>query len=109
MGVYDDHTIRNFTSQTNMSWRDCRERVLACLDSSSEEVRLQYWINSGPHGWMDLACEVDWKAAVDAVAEKAPAARTRAVSMEVKDVVSNELSLRQNMCLPYCCCCSFRH
>ena len=42
---------------------------------------------------MDLHCESDWKDAATTLADKAPFAQTWAVAMEVKDMVSNKLSL----------------
>ncbi|KAN0138373.1 hypothetical protein V8E53_003836 [Lactarius tabidus] len=85
--VHDNRMRRDFTSQTDMSWKDCREHVIAHLDSSLKEVCLQYRINSGSNSWVDLTCEADWKAAMVTVAAKAPVAQTRAVAMEVKDVL----------------------
>ncbi|KAI9435708.1 hypothetical protein H4582DRAFT_2079316 [Lactarius indigo] len=83
--VVDDHIKHAFTAQTDMIWADFHEEVCRCLNRPRSGVRIMFRISGGGHAWSELGSEFDWMDAIAKLKEKAHSARTRAVSMEVKD------------------------
>lgn len=53
------------------------------------DPQLGYRISTEPRFWSMLTCEAEWRQATSIVVMRAKAARTREVSMEVKDMVRN--------------------
>ena len=84
--VLEGTNKRTFTARTDTSWGDFKDRVVAQLDAV--DVRLVFRLNVDSRAWSDLSCEADLTTALTRVSEKALVARTREVSMEVKNVVS---------------------
>ena len=70
-----------------MNWKDFKDHVVMRLDAM--QVRLRYRVNVDTRAWQALSCEADLKTALSDVAKKAPSRRTRAISMDVKNEVSN--------------------
>lgn len=84
--VLEGTNKRTFTARTDTSWGDFKDQVIARLDAV--DVRLVFRLNVDSRAWSDLSCEADLTTALTRVSEKALVARTREVSMEVKNVVS---------------------
>ena len=80
---------RTFEVTTDIGWEEFRDRVLAWFEAV--DVRLNYRINADTCAWLDLTCKSDLDIAKVCVGKKALVARTWVVSMEVKNVVSNDL------------------
>jgi hypothetical protein len=86
--VDEDHVRRTFSAHTNMTWEDFGGRVQKQFDRPRDKVHLGFCISGDARVMSDLACESDWDRALARVKEKILAARTRAVTMEIKDMVS---------------------
>ncbi|KAI9438030.1 hypothetical protein H4582DRAFT_2057534 [Lactarius indigo] len=83
--VINDHIKSAFTAQTDMIWADFREEVHRYLDRPRSGVRIMFRISGSGQAWSELGSEFDWMDAIAKLIEKVRSARTRAVSMEVKD------------------------
>ncbi|KAH9165742.1 hypothetical protein EDB89DRAFT_1911169 [Lactarius sanguifluus] len=81
----DREVRQTFAAQTDMTWPEFEAEVLEWFNAR-EDVRLGYRVSGDNRGWISLTCPSDWKVAIANVREKALAARTRAVTMEIKDV-----------------------
>jgi hypothetical protein len=101
--VFEDNMKHTFEARTDMQWKEFKDNILARLDAL--DVRLNYRLNVDTRAWSDLTCKVDFTKAMVRVGDKALVARTREVSMEVKNVVSNRLSTTDQR-LPCLLCCS---
>jgi hypothetical protein len=86
--VIDDRVRRAFIAHTDMTWRDFMEKSHQYFND--DEVRLAYRLCSDRGAMTYLGCESDWHTATRRVKEKAVAARTRAVAMELKNMVSDD-------------------
>ncbi|KAI9440579.1 hypothetical protein H4582DRAFT_2055924 [Lactarius indigo] len=84
--VVNDHIKYAFSVQTDMKWSDFREEVCRHLNGPHSEVRLVFRISGEGGAWTGLGSEYDWADAIARLIEKIRSARTRAVSMEVKDI-----------------------
>ena len=71
-----------------MPWLDFEARALAHFNMSRENITLGYRLNMDGRGLSHLTCEGHWDAALIRVREKCLSAQTRAVMMELKNVVS---------------------
>ena len=89
MEVIDDRVKHGFAARTDMSWLDFQDEVLQHFAGRLDEVSIGYRFGgeAGPVSPVD--CEADWKNAIARLRDKLLGARTRAVSMEVKNLVSN--------------------
>lgn len=86
--VYEDGVKRpSFEVTTDMGWRTFKDKVYARIDAV--DVRLNYRIYADCSAWLDLNCEADLTVAMACVQKKALVARTRVVTMEVKNAVSD--------------------
>ncbi|KAH9011760.1 hypothetical protein EDB84DRAFT_1569547 [Lactarius hengduanensis] len=84
--VVDGKIKHTFNAQTDMKWRDFLEEVRRHFDRPCSEIQVGYRI-SGETGAMSyLASEYDWNNAIAQLLGKVRSARTRAVSMEVKNM-----------------------
>lgn len=83
-----------------MMWQDFKDRIVARLDVM--EVRLNFRLNVDVRAWSDLSCEADFVGAMTLVRDKCPLRRTRGVVMEVKNMVSDRLSMT-NKALTFRC------
>jgi len=72
-----------------MSWPEFEELAGEQFSTLHKDVHLGYQISGEKRTWLPLRCVSDWKTAVKTLQEKAPAARTRPVTMEVTDLVSH--------------------
>jgi hypothetical protein len=74
--------------RTDARWTEFLERVLGHLDRPRDEIQLGYRIRGDARGPSYLICEYDWVLALRRVREKILSARKRAVTVELKDMVS---------------------
>ena len=86
--VIDDNERHEFLASTSMTWRNFEERALSHINRPREQVTLGYHLNMDPCGMTQLTCENQWDAAQICVREKCLVAQTRAVMMEVRNLVS---------------------
>ncbi|KAH9080340.1 hypothetical protein EDB83DRAFT_2310613 [Lactarius deliciosus] len=83
--VVADHIKHTFTAQTDMIWGEFREEVHHCLDRPRSGVHIMFRVHGDGCAWSDLGSERDWVGAIARLMGKVRSARTRAVSLEVKD------------------------
>jgi len=95
VAIYEGNARHMFTARTDMTWKDFRDRVVARLDAM--DVRLVYRLNVDTRAWLDLSCEADMTKALTQVGGKALVARTREVSMGIKNMVSNGPSMTNDV------------
>lgn len=86
--VIVDDVRHTFNAHTNMTWRDFIEKAHQHIDH--DEVRLGYRLCGDRSAMSSLTCEFDWLGATGRVSERAVVARTRAVAMEIKNMVSDD-------------------
>jgi hypothetical protein len=83
---------RSFSAHTNMTWMEFVNKAHQHFDVPRAEVSLGYRLNGDTRMMSYLSCESEWNAALARLKEKVLAARTRAVTMELKNMVSVILS-----------------
>ena len=86
--IYEGNHRRTFIAKTDMTWKDFRDRVVARLDEMG--VHLSYRLNVDARAWLDLSCAADLTTALTCVAAKALVARKWPISMDIKNEVSNQ-------------------
>jgi hypothetical protein len=106
VATYEGNLRRTFTVATDTTWKEFRERIVARLDI--KEICLVYRLNVDARSWSNLSCEADMKSALTRVGEKAMVARTREVSMDIKNVVSNGPSMTDDVLTFLGCACRLR-
>ena len=85
--VIDNNIKHAFDAQTDIDWVDLLDEVHNQFGKARAEVQLAYRI--GETGVMScLANKNDWDKALCQLRGRIKAARTRAVSMEIKNIVS---------------------
>jgi hypothetical protein len=92
--VKGDGFQHTFTGNTDMKWPDFLEAAYEQIGVPREDVILGYRISTESRYWVVLVCEMDWFILIDRMREKILTARTRAVTMELKNTVSNGLTQR---------------
>ena len=93
--IIEDNVKRTFEVRSNMSWKDFKDRIIARLDAM--DVRLNFHLNVDSRAWSNLSCEADFVDAMASVGDKCPMRRTRELVMEVKNMVSNWLSMNNEV------------
>ena len=86
-----------FEASTDMAWKTFKDKVYARIDAV--DVCLNYRIYANCSTWLDLNCEADLTVRMACVKKKALVARTRVVTMEIKNAVSDGRFLTKK-CLP---------
>ena len=95
--VIDKNLKQMFDAQTDMEWLEFQDKVHSRLDKPHSNVQLVYRI--GETGAMSyLANESDWDIAMCQLRGKIRAARTRPVLMEIRNVVSDILEMKNKNC-----------
>jgi hypothetical protein len=74
-----------------MVWDEFTERAYSHFDKPRNNVRLGYRVKGDTGAMSHLTCAYDWEYALDCVKERVIAACTRAVCMELRDMVSGRL------------------
>jgi hypothetical protein len=101
--VFEDGNKHTFEARSDMEWKEFKDRVVARLNAI--DIRLNYRLNAADsRAWSDLSCEADLTVAMTHLGAKALVARSRKVTMEVKNVVSNRLSMTDKGLLCLLCC-----
>ena len=85
--VVSGHAKREFSAVTDMSWMDFRRQVFLHLDSNGVPVELAYKVSGDTGKASHLQNEADFETVIGRVYQRASSARTRAVSMEIKNIV----------------------
>ena len=93
--IIEDNAKRTFEARSDMSWKDFKDRVVARLDAM--DVRLNFRLNVDSRAWSNLSCEADFVDVMASVGDKCPMRRTRELVMEVKNMVSNWLSMNDKV------------
>lgn len=86
--ITDGHINHTLVARTDVRWTEFFERVLAHLNQPRNEIRLGYRIRGDARGPSYLMCEADWDSALRRIRERIMSARKRAVTIEIKDMVS---------------------
>ena len=79
---------QTFSANTEMTWRDFLEKVYERMNIPCDDVRIGARITGDARAMSYLACEYDWTTMLMRVRARAVAARTRAVTMELRNMVS---------------------
>lgn len=85
--MVSSHAKREFSAVTDMSWMEFRHQVVLHLDSNVNPVELAYKVSGDTGKASHLKNEADFEMAIGRVYQRASSARTRAVSMEIKNIV----------------------
>lgn len=85
--VISGHAKREFSAVTDMSWMEFRHQVISHLDSHGDPVELAYKVSGDTGKASHLKNEGDYEMAIGRVYQRASNARTRAVGMEIKNIV----------------------
>ena len=91
--VNDNHKKHTFCANTGMGWLEFKDRALSQF-KTNDYICLGYHI-SGSGDFcriVDLGCQSNWMDAMTRIKEKVLSARTHAVTMELKNMVSNIFS-----------------
>lgn len=88
--VTDDQVMHVFTAHTNMSWQDFDEKAHGHFNKARDGVCLGYRLNGDTRAMSELSCEYHWTTALSRVRDRCIAARTRAVTMELRNMVSGD-------------------
>jgi len=91
VSVLENERTSMFMATTNDIWLNFHDQILARLDSMT--VNLVFRLNVGTRAWSPLTGEADYNPVLVHVRGRAFVARSRAVSMQVKNLVSNKLSV----------------
>ncbi|KAF8890354.1 hypothetical protein BD779DRAFT_1671320 [Infundibulicybe gibba] len=93
--VISDETKREFTTETDTSWDTFRTSVLDHLEGSTRAPRLAYKVSGDGSKASPLENAKDFATAMERVCYKAGNARTRAVSLEIKNLAKGPPSSRK--------------
>ena len=77
-----------FTAQTDTRWSNFFEMALEHLEHHNGNIRLGYRISGEMRAMMYLVCKYDWTLALHRMREKIHVSRTRAVIIELQNMVS---------------------
>ncbi|KAH9166164.1 hypothetical protein EDB89DRAFT_2076160 [Lactarius sanguifluus] len=69
-----------------MSWLEFKEQAYERFKTGRKDLHLGYRMSGGKHAWVSLTSKPEWKEAITSLEEKALAARTRPVMMELMDI-----------------------
>jgi hypothetical protein len=89
---------REFSAETDITWDDFQRRVLVYLENTNQTVQLACKLSSEPGKASHLANINDFNAVIARLRQTASSARTKAVGLEVKNIVS--ICLQITNCKP---------
>ena len=87
--VNDTHIKRKFQARTDMSWQEFADIAYDWFRKDRDEVLMGYKFVGDSGGVTELASESEWKNAMVRMKEKIRSARTRSVTMELRNMVSD--------------------
>ena len=93
--IIEDNVKYTFEVRSDMSWKDFKDCVIARLDVM--DVHLNFCLNVDSHAWSNLSCEADFVDMMASVGDKCPMWHTWELVMEVKNMVSNWLSMNNEV------------
>jgi hypothetical protein len=79
---------RDFLAETDITWEDFRKRTITFLDNVGETVQLTCKVTGEPGRASYLGNANEFDAIIGRLRQKASHARTKAVGLEVKNIVS---------------------
>lgn len=86
--VSDGEARREFVAETDMTWEVFHAKVLRYLESAAGKVELTCKVSGDTGKAGQMKGEEDYRSALERVRQRAQNARTRAVSLEIKNIVS---------------------
>ena len=93
--IIEDNVKCTFEARSDMSWKEFKDCVVAHLDVM--DIHLNFRLNIDSRAWSNLSCKADFVDAMASVGDKCPMWRTRELVMEVKNMVSNWLSMNNEV------------
>ena len=93
--VNDAAVKRKFQARTFMKWQDFADVAYDCFRRPRDEILMGYKIIGDSGGVTELTSEPEWNNAMVCMKEKIKSARTRSVTMELRNMVSNVGALDQ--------------
>ncbi|KAI9428500.1 hypothetical protein H4582DRAFT_2091912 [Lactarius indigo] len=84
--VVDENIKHTFNAHTDMKWYEFLDEVHRHFEKPRSEVRVGFRISGDAGAMSYLASEYDWDDAIARLMGKVRSARTRAVSMEIKNM-----------------------
>ena len=87
--VNDAATKRKFQARTNMSWQEFADIAYDRFRKPRDDVLIGYKFVGDTGGVIELTSELEWNNAMIRMKEKIRSARTRSVTMELRNMVSN--------------------
>lgn len=85
--VTGEQVRRTFTARTDMRWTEFFDMALEHIERHSGNIHLGYRISGDPRAMTYLICEYDWGLTLRRVKEKINASTTRAVGIELRNMV----------------------
>ena len=79
----------DFFAQTDIIWEDFRKLAIACLDINGQAVQLTCKVTGETGKASHLGNANEFDAIIGRLRQKASNARTKAVGLEVRNIVSN--------------------
>ena len=92
--VSDGDSHHNFIAETDMTWEVFQKKVLQYLESATCEVELTCKVSGDTGKASQMKDEADYKSVIERVCQRAQNAHTRAVSLEIKNIVSMHNTLK---------------
>jgi hypothetical protein len=86
--VISNDARREFTAETDIPWEDFRRRVFLYLENANRPVELACKVTGDTGRALHLKSEDDFKSAMGRLCHKANNARSRAVCLEIRNIVS---------------------
>lgn len=90
--VNNDHVKQTFGAHTDMGWPEFAEKAHGHFDKVRDDMSLGYHISFETRTMSQLNCEFHWNTAMTRMRERVMSVRTRVVTMELKNMVSDALS-----------------
>ena len=87
--VNDASVKRKFQARTDLSWQDFAEMAYDCFRKPRNEVLMGYKFIGDAGGVTELTSEKEWNNGMIRIKEKIKSARTRSVTMELRNMVSD--------------------
>ena len=79
---------REFSAESDVCWEDFQHQVLGYLEDATRKAELAYKVTGDSGRASQLKNEDDFKAAMARLCQKAGNARSRAVGLEIRNLVS---------------------
>jgi hypothetical protein len=79
---------RDFLAERDITWEDFRTRTITYLDTNGQAVQLTCKVTGEPGKASHLGNANEFEAVIGRLHQKASNARTKAVGLEVKNIVS---------------------